>query len=324
MASDQDIRTYLAMWFQLGKSVVCHTTGRSIRPKNIHQIDRYSPEFEKIWHTISQSPHNYYLAGTDQSIQTLQSSAWEINDCARCEMPIPMCVDCTTNGGCTCQDLSFLWPNYEVPSPHLPVNNANALHTLCDRLTSKSVTQDHAILDFPSADSTHPFAANSPQDLTQLRGKGDEVPRGTMRTNLKRNPLDAGDNHEAQPSAFSPDAGWSAGQSAVQGVDSRADVALTDTLSSADYAIALSIQSERQQTEAQRHPQPTDNHPQPHPTPLEQQRQENQYQAQQAQHQQDLAQSQPDRESHPITQNASSPSAPVYPYCQVQRTSGHG
>ncbi|MDJ0508936.1 MAG: hypothetical protein QNJ64_06755 [Crocosphaera sp.] len=133
MASDEQVKKYLAHWFQLGKSVICPKRQETIRPQEIFQGHRYSAEFEKCWEKIVHIEGDCYLEGTEQTIKQLLTPAWEIIDCPRCELPIPMTVAGVSSPVCTCFDLSG-WPNNELPCPRLPANTNTHLHRLRRRL----------------------------------------------------------------------------------------------------------------------------------------------------------------------------------------------
>ncbi|HEY9659576.1 MAG TPA: hypothetical protein V6C65_14045, partial [Allocoleopsis sp.] len=85
MASSDQVRRYLAYWFQLGKPVVIKNGETQILPQPVIQGDRYSPEFEACWQRIAaQDGRNCYLEGTAQTIEELLTPMWEIDPCARC------------------------------------------------------------------------------------------------------------------------------------------------------------------------------------------------------------------------------------------------
>jgi hypothetical protein len=135
MASPNQVKQYLAHWFQLGKCVWIHNGRESLKPTSIIQGDHYSSEFEKCWETIqSSNAGDCYLEGTDQTIQELLSARWELGPCARCEMLIPMAsLGLPIERLCPCHDL-ISWPNLEIPQPRLPVNSNQRLEQICDRL----------------------------------------------------------------------------------------------------------------------------------------------------------------------------------------------
>lgn len=134
MASQAQIKTYLAYWFQLGKKVFLPQQGKEILPQSVIKGDRYSPEFENCWQQILASKgKNYYLEGTEQTIEELFSYSWDIVSCARCEMPIPIVESGIQPLCCPCSDLPE-WPNLELPSPRTPVNTSDYLSKLHARL----------------------------------------------------------------------------------------------------------------------------------------------------------------------------------------------
>ena len=134
MASNSDVKKYIAHWFQLGKSVMDEANDSVYLPKSIIQGDRYSDEFENCWQTLMQANHQkLYLRGTEQSLADLLSPAWEITSCFRCDMPIPIHDRQLPSTPCTCDDLSN-WPNEELPRPRSPVNSQAHLERLRSRL----------------------------------------------------------------------------------------------------------------------------------------------------------------------------------------------
>jgi hypothetical protein len=139
MASPEKVKVYLACWFQLGKKLI-FADGRKIALANsVINGDRYSSEFEACWQEImDQEGKNCYLEGTEPTLDTLFSPAWDIFACARCNMPVPK----LEFGGqqelnCPCFDLP-LWPNLELPIPHAPINGNSRLQNINARLKSKN------------------------------------------------------------------------------------------------------------------------------------------------------------------------------------------
>jgi hypothetical protein len=123
MAPQQLIRNYLAYWFHLGKSVIIRNGEMVCRPVPVMRGSAYSPEFEQCWAEIMVTEgRNCYLAGTTETLDQLMSNAWEIVECARCQMPVPIPTVAHATHLCPCNDLP-LWPNAEIPSPHLPIDN---------------------------------------------------------------------------------------------------------------------------------------------------------------------------------------------------------
>lgn len=137
MATKQEIKNYLAYWFQLGKKVVTVNGEASFLPRPVLKGDRYSDEFEECWQKILSSSSDCYLEGTHETINELLTPAWEVIPCGRCEMPVPM-----RNLGmppllCPCNDLEN-WPNTELPAPRSPINNQDQLTLIRHRLESKT------------------------------------------------------------------------------------------------------------------------------------------------------------------------------------------
>lgn len=138
MASQEQVRQYLAYWFQLGKRVLIFNGDEALLPQPVIHGDRYSSEFEDCWQRIqSVDSGDCYLEGTDQTIAELLSSEWEIVSCARCAMPVPMVVQGQPPDSCPCYDLP-LWPDTELPAPRSPVNSRDRLSQIRDRLTQSS------------------------------------------------------------------------------------------------------------------------------------------------------------------------------------------
>ncbi len=134
MASEQQVKEYLAYWFQLGKKVLLHNGRESILPQPVFESDRYSLKFENCWQRIlAQEGKNCYLEGTDQTIEQLLDSNWDVTSCARCGMPVPTIDLGMPSLRCPCDDLNN-WPNCELPKPRLAVNSQTHLGKIQDRL----------------------------------------------------------------------------------------------------------------------------------------------------------------------------------------------
>lgn len=134
MASEQQVKQYLAYWFQLGKKIMLRNGKETILPKSIIEGNRYSSEFEVCWQkVISPESGDCYLEGTIQSIQELLTPAWEINPCARCKMPVPVVSLGIQPLPCPCNDLPQ-WPNKELPTPRSPVDNISYLNRIREHL----------------------------------------------------------------------------------------------------------------------------------------------------------------------------------------------
>ncbi len=137
MASTTQVKTYLAHWFQLGKKLVWNNGEAELLPQQVIQGDRFSPQFEACWQKImSVDGKDCYIEGHRETIEELLSSNWDINKCARCDMPVPMIEIGIQPLDCACSDLDN-WPNSELPAPRSPVNNYVQLHNIQKRLKSK-------------------------------------------------------------------------------------------------------------------------------------------------------------------------------------------
>jgi hypothetical protein len=134
MASEQDVKQYLAYWFQLGKGVVMPGEREVVLPSSVLCGNRYSPEFEALWQHLRSRPlGESYLQGTHQTIAELLDVRWEISPCARCSMLVPMPYVGIPTVECPCADMPT-WPNTELPMPRLPMNDYERLGTIRDRL----------------------------------------------------------------------------------------------------------------------------------------------------------------------------------------------
>ncbi len=137
MAQEEQVKKYLAYWFQLGKPVIVDNGKESLLPKPIFVGSQYSAQFEDCWLKISDPlSGDCYLEGTEQTIQELLSSLWDINPCARCTMPVPQKIGGAPFLNCTCQDLEN-WPNSELPPPHFPSDNQAQLNRIRQRLLGR-------------------------------------------------------------------------------------------------------------------------------------------------------------------------------------------
>jgi len=134
MASEARVKEYLACWFQLGKAVVMDGGWVTILPQPVFQGDRYSPAFERCWQEIVlPNSDRCVLAGTQQTISELLSSAWAIDRCARCTMPAPQHERGMPPKTCPCADLPG-WPNLDLPLPRVPADTQAHLGQIRDRL----------------------------------------------------------------------------------------------------------------------------------------------------------------------------------------------
>lgn len=133
MASEQEVRQYLAYWFQLGKKVLISNGQKSLLPQPVIQGDRYSQEFEDCWRQILSASSLCYLEGTEEAVAELLTPAWDLASCARCNMPVPVHNVGMPPLSCPCNDL-FNWPNTEIPAPRSPVNTQAGLMNIRSRL----------------------------------------------------------------------------------------------------------------------------------------------------------------------------------------------
>lgn len=134
MASPKEVQNYLAYWFQLGKSVHIGSGAAPQRPVPVLEGHQFSRAFQDCWQAImANDGRDCYLDGTEETIEQLLSPQWEITDCARCSIPVAMSVVMPVAQLCPCGDLDN-WPNDEVPSPHMPINNKKHFSRLKTRL----------------------------------------------------------------------------------------------------------------------------------------------------------------------------------------------
>ncbi|NEP15604.1 MAG: hypothetical protein F6J97_01730 [Leptolyngbya sp. SIO4C1] len=137
MASQENVREYLAYWFQLGKRVIVRNGQSACRPQPVLEGNRFSREFENCWAQIMiNDGRDCYLEGTSVTLDRLLTSEWDIDECPRCELPIAVPTAAYNIEPCPCSDLLH-WPNFEVPHPHLPINTQQKLNALNQRLRSK-------------------------------------------------------------------------------------------------------------------------------------------------------------------------------------------
>jgi hypothetical protein len=124
MASEQQVKRYLAYWFQLGKKVVIRNGQSAMLPQPVMAGDRYSQEFENLWKEI---------LSTEETIAELLTPQWQLESCSRCDMPIPMRTVGMPPEACPCCDLSS-WPNTELPLPRSAICSQSRLCDIRERL----------------------------------------------------------------------------------------------------------------------------------------------------------------------------------------------
>jgi len=138
MASEHQVRQYIAYWFQLGKKVLIHNGKEALLPQPVIQGDRYSEEFESCWQKIiSPESGDCHLEGTQETIAQLLAPGWDVSPCGRCQMPVPIKTVGMPPELCPCNDLPN-WPNTEVPQPRSPVSSQSRLIEIRDRLQRAS------------------------------------------------------------------------------------------------------------------------------------------------------------------------------------------
>ena len=137
MASTNQVRTYLAYWFQLGKKLVWRNGEETLLPQPIIKGDRFSPQFEECWQKVMTiGGKDCYLEGSKETVEELLSSNWDIDGCARCKMPVAIVNSGIQSLECICSDLDN-WPNDELPKPRSPLNNQVQLNRIRERLRNE-------------------------------------------------------------------------------------------------------------------------------------------------------------------------------------------
>ncbi|MEQ8466762.1 hypothetical protein [Coleofasciculus sp. E1-EBD-02] len=173
MASEQQVKRYLAYWFQVGKTIVVRNGEKVLQPQRIIAGDRYSQEFEELWqYLLSPESGDCYLTGTSQTISELLTSKWDLEPCSRCDMPVPMFNVGLPPESCACSDLSN-WPNTDLPKPREPINNQDRLRTIHHRLRQGENREgsDRKASPHPNnqkRESPHPPESLNQQDYLRL------------------------------------------------------------------------------------------------------------------------------------------------------------
>lgn len=120
MASSDQVKAYLACWLQMGKSIdvdLPQGQHQFLQPNVVLEKNRYSEHFEQIWRYVSRHPTHCYLSGTNESIQDLLSDRWDIANCSRCSLLLPMPAPRSLKvSPCPCSDL-YHWPDWETLRP---------------------------------------------------------------------------------------------------------------------------------------------------------------------------------------------------------------
>ncbi len=137
MATQAQLRQYLSHWFQLGKGVKIAQDEASYCPSNIAYGSHYSPEFEAHWQKFQRAGlERCYLEDTGETLAELSQSDWDIQACARCDMPVALKVGGITPLDCPCSEQSN-WPNLELPTPKPPQNWNERIRGIGQRLKEK-------------------------------------------------------------------------------------------------------------------------------------------------------------------------------------------
>ncbi len=142
MAARSDVKQYLAYWLQLGKKIFIKGQPQAVGLDRVINHEQYDEVFEQLWLNVSGKQANLaYLEGTDETIQDLLSTEWQIVDCPRCELRLP-CLDLGPRqfNSCPCEGLNN-WPNYDTLQPRSPVITKTHLSSICDRLETAEHNQ---------------------------------------------------------------------------------------------------------------------------------------------------------------------------------------
>lgn len=159
MASQEQVRDFLAHWFQLGKPIVLAEDRGEYLPNPIYHQGTYSQSFEDCWHNVMvTSGQGCYLKGTTQTVADMLSPAWVVTSCARCDMPLAIPELGMTKSPCPCDDLSS-WPNYDVPVPRTAVDSDRHLSDIQRRIENASGPDPLSPRDPYEAEETSVFSA---------------------------------------------------------------------------------------------------------------------------------------------------------------------
>ena len=133
MANTNEVKQYLACWFQLSKRVI-NNNSQVLLPSQIFSDRGYSQEFENCWDLImSPESGEWCLETTEQTISQLLQPSWRIVSCARCAMPVAIVDAGVSSHICPCHDLGN-WPNTDLPQPRIPVNSQEKLQEICSKV----------------------------------------------------------------------------------------------------------------------------------------------------------------------------------------------
>jgi len=133
------VKAYVAQWLQLGKRLELPGRSTTVAIAETVAGEKYTVNFESLWHSILHVElGNVYLSGTDVKIADLLAGKWDLHECARCGLPVPLPpLGQAQTGPCVCGDLST-WPNAETVPPHPPIASGVYLQGLRQRLEQGS------------------------------------------------------------------------------------------------------------------------------------------------------------------------------------------
>lgn len=134
MATEEEVKSYLAYWFQVGKNV---EIGTNREKKNVNKIfslssNEYSQEFNSLWEKIVEEADTSFLEDTSFSIKKLLSSEIEIVACSVCNAIVASGIF-FTNNSCICSNIP-LWPNLDIPQPKKLLDSNCALLKIVQKL----------------------------------------------------------------------------------------------------------------------------------------------------------------------------------------------
>jgi hypothetical protein len=134
MATESQVKDYVAYWLQLGKRVALRNGQKWLRPTQILAENRYSPEFEACWDQV-RTTSDCYIEGTGQAVAQLLTDEWDITDCARCGMLVPMPAAGMPifQTECPCADMPDRPNNESIPA-RAPISTDAILGRIRERL----------------------------------------------------------------------------------------------------------------------------------------------------------------------------------------------
>lgn len=159
MATQEQVRSFLAHWFQLGKPVVLADNDKECLPCPVYYKNSYSQSFEDCWQQImSTEGEGCYLKGTTQTVADMMSTGWDITSCARCDMPVAVPSVGMMKSPCPCFDL-HTWPNYDVPTPRMAIDDGHHLGEIQRRLDELKMDPKQNVRDPYDGEDTKAFSS---------------------------------------------------------------------------------------------------------------------------------------------------------------------